>query len=63
MFVAALEAVGRDCGVPASLSAVGVGAGDLDRLAADAMKQTRLLVNNPREMTLSDARAIYAGAL
>ena len=62
-FVAALEAICRDCGVPASLAAVGIGEGDLDRLAADAMKQTRLLVNNPREVTLADARAIYAEAL
>ena len=63
MFVAALEALCRDCGVPASLAAVGIGPGDLDRLAGDAMKQTRLLVNNPREVTLGDARAIYAAAL
>ena len=63
MFVAALEALCRDCGVPASLRAVGIGPGDLDRLAGDAMKQTRLLVNNPREVTLGDARAIYAAAL
>jgi alcohol dehydrogenase class IV len=32
-------------------------------LAEDAMKQTRLLVNNPREMTLEAAREIYAAAL
>lgn len=63
MLIEALDAIGRDCGVPATLSAVGIGAGDLDRLAADAMRQTRLLVNNPREMTLADARAIYAAAL
>ena len=62
-FVAALEDLCRDCGVPASLAAVGIGTGDLDRLAGDAMKQTRLLVNNPRDMTLGDARAIYAAAL
>ena len=63
MFVAALEALCRDCEVPSSLAAVGIGPGDLDRLAGDAMKQTRLLVNNPREVTLGDARAIYAAAL
>ncbi|RYC31976.1 iron-containing alcohol dehydrogenase [Lichenibacterium minor] len=63
MLVDALDAIGRDCGVPATLSAVGIGEGDLDRLAADAMRQTRLLVNNPREMTPADARAIYANAL
>ncbi|GJD46088.1 Long-chain-alcohol dehydrogenase 1 [Methylobacterium cerastii] len=62
-FVAALAAICRDCGVPASLSAVGIAESDLDRLADDAMKQTRLLVNNPRTLTRADARAIYAEAL
>jgi alcohol dehydrogenase class IV len=62
-FVAALARLARDCRVPQSLAEVGVGEADLDRLAADAMKQTRLLVNNPREMTLEAARAIYAEAL
>ena len=36
---------------------------DLTRLAQDAMKQTRLLVNNPREVTYPDAFAIYGEAL
>ncbi|MCJ2038435.1 iron-containing alcohol dehydrogenase [Methylobacterium sp. J-059] len=62
-FVAALAAICRDCGVPASLAAVGIAETDLDRLADDAMKQTRLLVNNPRTVTRADARAIYAAAL
>ena len=62
-FVDALAAICRDCGVPASLSEVGVGEGDLARLAEDAMKQTRLLVNNPREVTHADAYAIYSEAL
>ena len=62
-FLAALERLCRDCGVPASLAEVGITAGDLDRLAQDAMKQTRLLVNNPREATYGDVRAIYEAAL
>jgi alcohol dehydrogenase class IV len=33
------------------------------RLAEDAMKQTRLLVNNPREVAYADAYAIYSEAL
>ena len=45
------------------LSDVGVTQGDLDRLATDAMKVTRLLVNNPRDVALADARAIYAAVL
>lgn len=43
----------RDAGVPHDA---------LDLLASDAMKQTRLLVNNPRPVTLADARAIYSAA-
>lgn len=46
-----------------TLSAVGVAEKDLDLLAADAMKVERLLVNNPRAMTLEAARAIYAKQL
>lgn len=45
------------------LSQVGISEKDLDDLAADAMKQTRLLINNPREIHLTDARAIYAESL
>jgi alcohol dehydrogenase class IV len=62
-FVDALAAICRDCKVPASLAEVGVREADLTRLAEDAMKQTRLLVNNPREVTFRDAYAIYSEAL
>src|SRR3954470_4163848 len=62
-FVDALAAICRDCKVPASLAEVGVKEADLTRLAEDAMKQTRLLVNNPREVTYQDAYAIYSEAL
>ncbi len=50
-------------GLPARLRDVGIVAQDLPLLAEDAMKQTRLLVNNPREVTLADALALYAEAL
>jgi len=62
-FVEALGAICRDCGVPSTLAEVGVREEDLTRLAEDAMKQTRLLVNNPREVTYADAYAIYSEAL
>jgi len=62
-FVDALAEICRDCGVPDSLAAVGVEEKDLELLATDAMKQTRLLVNNPREVTYADAFAIYSEAL
>ena len=45
------------------LHQVGITEADLDRLADDAMLQTRLLTNNPREVLRDDARAIYAAAL
>lgn len=50
-------------GLPIRLADVGIGATDLPKLAEDAMKQTRLLINNPREMTYDAALAIYQGAL
>ena len=62
-FVDSLDAICRDCKVPASLAEVGVARQDLERMATDAMKQTRLLVNNPREVTYDDAFKIYAEAL
>jgi len=61
-FIDEMASIGRDCQVPASLAAVGIGRDDLKKLAEDAMKQTRLLVNNPRELTLEDAYAIYSAA-
>ena len=62
LFVDATAAICRDCKVPASLADVGIGADDLNKLAEDAMKQTRLLVNNPREVRFEDALAIYTEA-
>ncbi|MBY5840975.1 iron-containing alcohol dehydrogenase, partial [Rhizobium leguminosarum] len=63
-FIAEIEAICRDCGVPGSLSAIGIGEGDLSKLAEGAMKhEKRLLVNNPRELDYDQVRAIYAKAL
>ncbi|HEX7646461.1 MAG TPA: iron-containing alcohol dehydrogenase, partial [Noviherbaspirillum sp.] len=50
-------------GIETQLRQVGIAETDLDRLADDAMLQTRLLTNNPREVLRDDARAIYAAAL
>ncbi len=58
----ALRELIDDVALPATLSAAGVRHEDIDRLAEDAMLQQRLLVNNPREVTLDDARAIYRAA-
>jgi alcohol dehydrogenase class IV len=61
-FIDEMTSISRDCQVPASLADVGIGRDDLKKLAEDAMKQTRLLVNNPRQLTLDDAYAIYSAA-
>lgn len=61
-FVEALAALGRELGVPQRLRDVGIGAGALPMLARDAMRQTRLLVNNPRPLSEADALAIYTAA-
>ncbi|MGF6762172.1 alcohol dehydrogenase [Paraburkholderia sp. GAS33] len=49
-------------GIPATLRAVGIERSGLERMASDAMLQTRLLVNNPRVVSEADALAIYTSA-
>lgn len=50
-------------GLPTRLSEVGITEADLTQLAADAMLQTRLLINNPRELDERDALTIYSEVL
>lgn len=57
-----IESMIVDTAIPRSLREVGVKQDDLPRMASDAMRQTRLLVNNPREVTEADALAIYSAA-
>ena len=61
-FIAELAALSARVGLPARLRDVGVPNDALPRLAREAMKQTRLLVNNPRPVTEADALAIYRAA-
>jgi alcohol dehydrogenase class IV len=61
-FVEAVEELGRACGLQPRLRDVGIPADAVPMMAQDAMRQTRLLVNNPRPVTLEDARAIYEAA-
>jgi alcohol dehydrogenase class IV len=58
-----LKALGPALGMQTRLGEVGVSQNNLRMLAEDAMKQTRLLVNNPREMTYDAALEIYEAAL
>lgn len=62
-FIEQLIQLNVDLGLEKGLRQVGISESDLDRLASDAMNQTRLLVNNPREVTLQDARQIYGVSL
>ncbi|MBO6716439.1 MAG: iron-containing alcohol dehydrogenase [Rhizobiaceae bacterium] len=61
-FCEALADLSRRCGLQQKLREVGIGEDFLPTLARDAMNQTRLLVNNPREVTEKDALAIYRAA-
>jgi alcohol dehydrogenase class IV len=62
-FVELMGRMCREAGVPRRLSEVGVTAAHLDLLAAEAMKQERLLVNNPCPIGEADARRLYEAAL
>jgi alcohol dehydrogenase len=57
-----VEQLAIDTGIERQLREVGVAQADLPRLAQDAMKQTRLLGNNPRDLTEADALSIYQAA-
>jgi len=58
-----LGSLASELGLPKRLAEVGISANDIEQLASDAMLQTRLLQNSPREITLADATAIYREAL
>ncbi len=61
-FAERLATLPSELGLPSRLREVGIGAEALPMLAAEAMKQTRLLVNNPREVTEAAALEIYRAA-
>jgi alcohol dehydrogenase class IV len=60
--IAATQQIAHDTGLETRLQEVGITQSDLDRLADDALLQTRLLSNNPREVTRHDANEIYSAA-
>lgn len=61
-FCDALTQLSKECGLPQRLRDVGIERDRLELMTCDATKQTRLLVNNPREMGAADIRAIYEAA-
>jgi alcohol dehydrogenase class IV len=57
-----LEQLIADCGIKAGLSAYGIPRDALPRIVDAGLGVTRLLKNNPREITRSDALRIYEAA-
>ena len=61
-FIDKLEDLSKRLGLPQKLREVNIPKEACEKMAKDAMKQTRLLVNNPRELTEADALNIYQSA-
>ena len=61
-FIDKLENLSISLGLPQKLREVDIPKNACEKMAKDAMKQTRLLVNNPREVTEKDALNIYQSA-
>ncbi|HRP78329.1 MAG TPA: iron-containing alcohol dehydrogenase [Aquamicrobium sp.] len=61
-FIEELAALSARVGLQPRLRDVGIPEDALAKMAADAMKQQRLLVNNPRAMSEADAFAVYRAA-
>lgn len=60
--IGAIKKLLSACGIPSSLSEIGIKPDAIQGMAASAMKIQRLLVNNPREVTFEDAVSIYKNA-
>jgi alcohol dehydrogenase len=61
--VQGLRTLAGDLKIPGSLAEFGVKDEHIPALAQGVMKVTRLLANNPRELTLEDAEEIYRRVL
>jgi Alcohol dehydrogenase, class IV len=61
-FINELQQLSGRLGLPPRLRDVGIPEDALPKMATDAMKQQRLLVNNPRPVGEEDALAIYRAA-
>ena len=61
-FIEELAGLSRRIGMQTRLREMSIGLEHLPKMAADAMKQQRLLVNNPRPLAEADALAIYRAA-
>lgn len=54
-----IENLSRECGIPTTLTEIGIPRSAVDHMTKAAMEVQRLLKNNPREVTESDAKKIY----
>ena len=61
-FIDKLEDLSKRLGLPQKLREVGIPKKSCEKMAKESMKQTRLLINNPREITETDALSIYQSA-
>ena len=61
--VKALRILSNDLQIPHQLRQFGIRESDIPMLADGVMKVTRLLANNPRELTKADAEQIYRSVL
>jgi alcohol dehydrogenase class IV len=61
-FIDGIEALMLATGLPLELKALGIGHNDLPMLASEAMKQQRLLINNPVPIEEADALRLYGQA-
>ena len=61
-FIAYMQQFCRALGITKRLRDYGIAQEALTALASEAMLQTRLLMNNPREVTFEDALALYQQA-
>jgi alcohol dehydrogenase class IV len=57
-----LRTLMRQCGVPMTLAQMGVPETAIPNMVISAMKVTRLLKNNPRDLTADDAEQLYRQA-
>jgi len=61
-FIDEIENLSTKLGLPQKLREVNIPENACEKMAYEAMKQTRLLVNNPRQITEEDAINIYQSA-
>ena len=62
-FIDGIDNLIRDLKIPNKLKEVGVNHNDIPKLAEDAMKQERLLINNPVKIEYKNAVNIYEAIL